>query len=56
MRAWNAAEACFEESLVTRYERIGGQWLRQKQVEVDKLAEETLVEHPPEAVPPKTGL
>jgi 3',5'-cyclic AMP phosphodiesterase CpdA len=56
VRAWNAKDRCFEESLVTRYERVDGQWQRQQQVEVDKLAEETLVTHPPEAVPPKTGL
>src|SRR5688572_31593637 len=56
VRAWNAEKGCFEESLVTRYERIDGQWQPQKQVEVDKLAEETLDTHPPEAVPPKRGL
>ena len=56
VRAWNAEKGCFEESLVTRYERIDGQWQPQKQVSVDKLAEETLETHPPEAVPPKGGL
>jgi 3',5'-cyclic AMP phosphodiesterase CpdA len=56
VRAWNAKDRCFEESLVTRYERLDGQWQRQEQVPVDALAEQTLETHPPEAVPPKTGL
>ena len=56
VRAWNAEEGCFKESLVTRYVRADGQWQREKQVEVDETAEKTLVEHPPEAVPPKVGL
>lgn len=56
VRAWNAAKRCFEESLVTRYERVGGEWQRQKQVPVDQLAEETLETHPPEGVPPKRGI
>jgi 3',5'-cyclic AMP phosphodiesterase CpdA len=56
VRAWNAKDGCFEESLVTRYERVEGEWRRQQQVPVDKIAQETLVSHPPDAVPPKTGL
>jgi hypothetical protein len=56
VRAWNAGEACFEGSLVTRYNRVNGEWVREKQVPVDKIAEETLVSHPPDAVPPKRGL
>ena len=56
VRAWNAKKGCFEESLVTRYNRTDGQWVREQQVEVDELAEKTLVEHPPESVPPKTGI
>ena len=56
VRAWNAKAGCFEESLVTRYNRVNGEWLREKQVPVDELAEKVLVEHPPAAVPPKTGL
>ena len=56
VRAWNAEKGCFEESLVTRYERVDGQWQRQKQVPVDKLATETFETHPPEAVPPKRGI
>ena len=56
VRAWNAKKGCFEESLVTRYNRTDGQWVREQQVSVDELAEKTLVEHPPESVPPKTGL
>jgi 3',5'-cyclic AMP phosphodiesterase CpdA len=56
VRAWNAAEGCFEESLVTRYNRVHGEWVREQQVPVDKIAEVTLVTHPPEAVPPKRGI
>jgi len=56
VRAWNAKAGYFEESLVTRYNRVNGEWLREKQVPVDELAEKVLVEHPPAAVPPKTGL
>ena len=56
VRAWNAGRGCFEESLVTRYTRVDGQWTREQQVPVTELAEKTLVEHPPEAVPPKTGI
>jgi len=55
VRAWNAKRGCFEESLVTRYNRVDGQWAREQQVPVTELAEKTLVEHPPEAVPPKQG-
>jgi len=55
VRAWNAKRGCFEESLVTRYNRVDGQWAREQQVPVSELAEKTLVEHPPEAVPPKQG-
>jgi 3',5'-cyclic AMP phosphodiesterase CpdA len=56
VRAWNAQRGCFEESLVTRYNRVDGQWLREEQLPVDELAEKTLVSHPPEKVPPKEGL
>jgi 3',5'-cyclic AMP phosphodiesterase CpdA len=44
VRAW--CESCFEESLVTRYACIDGVWQRQKQVPVDKVAEEVLTQHP----------
>ena len=56
VRAWNAAGKCFEESLVTRYKRVDHVWTREQQVSVDKVAEEVLATHPPEAVPPKTGI
>ena len=56
VRAWNAKKGCFEESLVTRYNRVDGQWRREEQLQVDELAAKALDEHPPEAVPPKTGL
>lgn len=56
VRAWNGARGCFEQSLVTRYSRVDGQWQREQQVPVDAIAQETLVSHPPEAVPPKAGL
>ena len=55
VRAWNAKAGCFEESLVTRYNRVNGEWLREKQVTVDDLAKQTLVTHPPGEVPPNTG-
>jgi hypothetical protein len=55
VRAWNATKGCFEQSLVTRYNRVDGQWRREEQVPVNELAEKTLVEHPPAAVPPKSG-
>ena len=54
VRAWNGDRKCFEESLVTRYNRVDGQWLRALQVPVDELAQTTLIKHPPDAVPPKT--
>ena len=56
VRAWNADAGCFEESLVTRYNRVNGEWTREQQVSVDKLAEEVLVSHPPGAAPPNRGL
>jgi 3',5'-cyclic AMP phosphodiesterase CpdA len=56
VRAWNADNKCFEESLVTRYKRVDRVWTREQQVPVDKVAEEVLATHPPEAVPPKTGI
>jgi 3',5'-cyclic AMP phosphodiesterase CpdA len=56
VRAWNAKQKCFEESLVTRYARVAGVWQREKQVPVDEIAAEVLVTHPPEAVPPKHGI
>ena len=42
VRAWNAAEGCFEESLVTRYRRVDHVWTRETQVPVDQVAEEVL--------------
>lgn len=56
VRAWNAKDGCFEESMVTRYCRVDGVWQREQQVPVDKIAEQTLVTHPPEVLPPKRGL
>jgi hypothetical protein len=56
VRAWNAAKRCFEESLVTRYRRVDHVWTQEQQVPVDQVAEEVLATHPPEAVPPKTGI
>ena len=44
VRAW--AGACFEESLVTRYQCLDGVWQRQQQVPVDRVAEEVLTQHP----------
>ena len=42
VRAWNAAEGCFEESLVTRYKRVDHVWTREAQVPVDQVAEDVL--------------
>jgi hypothetical protein len=56
VRAWNAKAGCFEESLVTRYNRLHGEWTREQQVPVDQLAEETLVTHPPGTAPPDRSL
>ena len=42
VRAWNAAEGCFEESLVTRYKRVDHVWAREAQVPVDQVAEDVL--------------
>src|SRR3954453_20169801 len=47
VRAWNAKAGCFEQSLVTRYNRVNSEWIREQQVPVDKIAEEVLVAHPP---------
>jgi 3',5'-cyclic AMP phosphodiesterase CpdA len=44
VRAWNAREGCFEESLVTRYRRVDHVWTREVQVPVDQVAEEVLGE------------
>ena len=51
VRAWNAKQGCFEESLVTRYKRVDNAWRREEQVPVDEVAEKVLTEHPaPDAV------
>jgi 3',5'-cyclic AMP phosphodiesterase CpdA len=43
VRAWNEADGCFEESLVTRYARnASGAWVREVQVPVDQAAAEVL--------------
>ncbi|HEX8911337.1 MAG TPA: metallophosphoesterase [Humisphaera sp.] len=42
VRAWNAEQGCFEQSLVTRYECVGGAWQAQKQVPVDAVAAEAV--------------
>jgi 3',5'-cyclic AMP phosphodiesterase CpdA len=44
VRAW--CKDKFEESLVTRYIRVNGEWQRQTQVAVDQVAEEVLTQHP----------
>lgn len=57
VRAW--CRDHFEESLVTRYARINGQWQRRQQVPVDQVAEEVLTTHPaPESkdAPVKVGV
>src|SRR5688500_18798050 len=36
VRAWNAKNKCFEESLITRYHRVDKQWRREEQVPVDE--------------------
>jgi 3',5'-cyclic AMP phosphodiesterase CpdA len=49
VRAWCKDQ--FEESLVTRYARLNGDWQREMQVPVDKVAEDVLTQHPaPDAV------
>lgn len=42
VRVWNAEKLCFEESIVTRYERVDGHWKRQLQVPVDAIAEKVM--------------
>lgn len=42
VRAWHAERKCFEESLVTRYQRVNHVWTREVQVPLDKPAEEAL--------------
>jgi 3',5'-cyclic AMP phosphodiesterase CpdA len=57
VRAWNKDH--FEESLVTRYARINGEWLRQQQLPVDQVAEDVLTTHPAPAskdAPVKVGV
>ena len=50
VRAWCTDR--FEESLVTRYARVNGEWRREAQVPVDEVAEEVLTTHPaPEGEP-----
>lgn len=50
VRAW--CDDRFEPSLVTRYRRVEGVWQAEKQVPVDKMAEEVLTAHPaPDADP-----
>jgi 3',5'-cyclic AMP phosphodiesterase CpdA len=44
VRAW--CKDRFEESLVTRYARVNGEWKREAQVPVDEVAEEVLKAHP----------
>ena len=50
VRAWNGRE--FEESLVTRYRRAAGEWQREAQVPVDRVAEEVLSTAGPDARSP----
>jgi 3',5'-cyclic AMP phosphodiesterase CpdA len=50
VRAW--CDDRFEESLVTRYARVGGVWKREAQVPLDQVAEDVLTAHPaPDAKP-----
>jgi 3',5'-cyclic AMP phosphodiesterase CpdA len=44
VRAW--CKDRFEESLVTRYARVNGEWRREQQVPVDQVAEDVLKTHP----------
>ncbi len=44
VRAW--CKNKFEESLVTRFARVNGEWQRQTQVAVDKVAQDVLTAHP----------
>jgi hypothetical protein len=44
VRAWNGS--AFEESLVTRYERMNDQWGRIEQVRVDQAAADALAGNP----------
>ena len=50
VRAWNGK--AFEESLVTRYCRVNGEWQREVQVPLDQVAEEVLSTSGPDARAP----
>ena len=50
VRAWNGK--AFEESLVTRYRRVNGEWQREVQVPIDQVAEEVLSTAGPDARAP----
>src|SRR5215218_5216256 len=50
VRVWNGK--AFEESLVTRYCRVNGEWQREVQVPVDQVAEEVLSTAGPDARAP----
>ena len=58
VRAW--CKDKFEESLITRYARVSGEWQRQQQVPLDQIAEEVLTAHPvpesPQKDPVKVGV
>jgi 3',5'-cyclic AMP phosphodiesterase CpdA len=50
VRAW--CKEKFEESLITRYARVNGDWHREQQVPMDEVAEEVLTAHPAPEAPP----